>query len=59
MKRKKNLAAQGREILLRKFKNWKLELNDEAIRKILKKYEFKLAIDFYGELAGGKLNRLK
>jgi GTP diphosphokinase / guanosine-3',5'-bis(diphosphate) 3'-diphosphatase len=56
---KKNLAEQGREILLRKFKNWKLELNDEAIRKMLKKYEFKLAIDFYGELANGKIDPLE
>ncbi len=55
---KKNLAEQGREILLRKFKNWKLELNDEAIRKILKKYEFKLAVDFYCELANGKIEPL-
>ncbi|WP_372950110.1 RelA/SpoT family protein [Mariniphaga sp.] len=56
---KKNLAEQGREILTRKFKNWKLELNDEAIRKMLKKYEFKLAIDFYGELANGKIDPLE
>jgi len=56
---KRNLAAQGREIIMRKFKNWKLELNDEAIRKILKKYEFKHAIDFYYELATGKINPLE
>ena len=56
---KKNLAAQGREILMRKFKNWKLELNDEAIRKILKKYDFRLAIDFYCELASGKIEPLE
>jgi len=51
-------AAQGREILLRKFKNWKLELNDEAIRKILKKYGFKLAVDFYFDVATGKIDPL-
>ncbi|RIH64344.1 bifunctional (p)ppGpp synthetase/guanosine-3',5'-bis(diphosphate) 3'-pyrophosphohydrolase [Mariniphaga sediminis] len=56
---KKKLAAQGREILIRKFKNWKLELNDEAIRKILKKYELKLAMDFYCELANGKIEPLE
>lgn len=56
---KKNLAEQGREILTRKFKNWKLDLNDEAIRKMLKKYEFKLAMDFYGELAAGKIDPLE
>lgn len=56
---KRNLAEQGREILLRKFKNWKLELNDEAIRKMLKKYEFKLAMDFYCEVANGKIDPLE
>jgi GTP pyrophosphokinase len=55
---KKRVSAQGREILIRKFKNWKLELNDDAIRKILKKYEFKLAADFYYELAKGKIDPL-
>ena len=55
---RKVMAAQGREILLRKFKNWKLELTDEGIRKMLKKYGFKLAIDFYYELASGKIDPL-
>ncbi|MFW6257801.1 MAG: ACT domain-containing protein, partial [Prolixibacteraceae bacterium] len=52
-------AANGREMLLRKFKNWKLNLNDEAIRKILKKYNLKLAADFYYELASGKIDPLE
>ncbi len=56
---KKNQASQGREILVRKFKNWKLELNDEAIRKILKKYDFKLAVELYGEVANGKIDPLE
>ena len=51
-------AMQGREILIRKFKNWKMDLNDDAIRKILKHYEFKLAVDFYYELAIGKVDPL-
>ncbi|MFV0267226.1 MAG: RelA/SpoT family protein, partial [Draconibacterium sp.] len=52
-------AAHGREILLRKFKNWKLELNDDAIRKALKHFNFKLAVDFYYEIAGGKIDSLE
>ncbi|MEN8118203.1 MAG: RelA/SpoT family protein [Bacteroidota bacterium] len=51
-------AAQGREMLLRKFKNWKMVLNDEAIRKILKHYGYKLAIDFYYDLAKSKIDPL-
>jgi GTP pyrophosphokinase len=45
--------------LLRKFKNWKLDLNDDAIRKILKHFGFKLAIDFYYEIASGKIDTLE
>ena len=52
------MAAQGKEILVRKFKNWKLDLNDEAIRKMLKKYGFKLAIDLYYDVAVGKIDPL-
>ncbi len=52
-------AAQGREILMRKFKNWKLDLNDDAIRKMMKKYGFKLAVDFYFDVANGKIDPLE
>ena len=51
-------AAQGKEILTRKFKNWKLDLNDEAIRKMLKTYGFKLAADLYYDVAIGKIDPL-
>ncbi len=56
---RKILGEQGREILLRKFKNWKLELNDEGIRKLLKKYGFKYAVDLYYEVATGKIDPLE
>ncbi len=51
-------AALGKEILARKFKNWKIELNDEAIRKMLKNYGFKLAIDLYYDIATEKIDPL-
>lgn len=51
-------AAQGKEILERKFKNWKLDLNDEAIRKMLKKYGLKLAVDLYYDVAIEKIDPL-
>lgn len=54
-----NMAEQGKEILARKFKNWKLDLNDEAIRKMLKKYGFKLAVDLYFDIAVGKIDPLE
>ncbi|WP_347840917.1 RelA/SpoT family protein [uncultured Draconibacterium sp.] len=52
-------ASDGREMLLRKFKNWKLDLNDDAIRKMLKHFGFKLAVDFYFEVAIGKIDPLE
>lgn len=52
-------AAEGREMLLRKFKNWKMDFDDDAIRKILKHYNFKLAVDFYFEIATGKIDPLE
>ncbi len=55
---RKIMGAQGREILMRKFKNWKIELTDEGIRKMLKKYGFKLALDFYYDVATGKIDPL-
>ncbi len=51
-------AAQGKEILVRKFKNWKLDFSDDAIRKILKKYGLKLAADLYCDVADGKIDPL-
>jgi GTP diphosphokinase / guanosine-3',5'-bis(diphosphate) 3'-diphosphatase len=56
---RKVMAAQGREILLRKFKNWKLELSDDGMRRMLKKYGFKLAQDLYYDLAAGKIDPLE
>ncbi len=55
---RKVMGAQGKEILLRKFKNWKIELTDEGIRKMLKKYGFKLALDFYYDVGTGKIDPL-
>ena len=55
---RKVMGAQGREILLRKFKNWKIDLTDDGIRKMLKKYGFKLALDFYYDVATGKIDPL-
>lgn len=54
-----NLASQGKEMIARKFKNWKIELNDEVVRKILKKYGFKLANDFYYDIAVNKIEPLE
>jgi len=52
----KREAENGKEILLRKLKNWKLTYNDEIIRKLLKYYKFKLAQDLYYNISTGKID---
>ena len=56
---RKAQSTNGREILLRKFKNWKLDFNDDVIRKTLKKYGYKLAVDLYFDVATGKVDPLE
>lgn len=52
-------AEMGREILSRRFKNWKIELEEGKISKLAKKKGFKTVSDFYQELAQGKLDILE
>ena len=55
----KREAENGKEILLRKLKNWKIEYNDESIRKLLKEYKLKLAQDLYYNISIGKIDTLQ
>ncbi len=55
----KRQAEIGKEILLRKVKNWKIEFNDDGIRKLLKNYKLKLAQDLYYNIATGKIDTLE
>jgi GTP pyrophosphokinase len=54
----KREALNGKEMLARKFKNWKLDLSDEAIRKLLKHYNFKTATELYVQVSTGKIDTL-
>ncbi len=55
----KRQAEIGKEVLLRKVKNWKIDFNDDSIRKLLKEYKFKLAQDLYYNIAIGKIDTLE
>lgn len=55
----KREAENGKELLLRKVKNWKIEYNDDSIRKLLKHYKLKLAQDLYYNIAIGKIDPLE
>ncbi|MDD2964488.1 MAG: TGS domain-containing protein [Bacteroidales bacterium] len=47
-------AEDGREILNRKLKNWKISLDDTLNDKLLKHFRMKTMVDFYASLATGK-----
>jgi GTP diphosphokinase / guanosine-3',5'-bis(diphosphate) 3'-diphosphatase len=49
-------AEEGKEILLRRVRNWKLELNDLGLKKLLKYYKFKAVTDLYAAVAGEKID---
>ncbi len=55
----KREAENGKEIILRKLKNWKIEYNDESIRKLLKEYKLKLAQELYYNISTGKIDPLQ
>jgi len=52
-------AENGKEILQRRFKNWKLEFQDLYIRKLLHHYKYNDAIDLYFDIATEKLDLLE
>jgi len=56
---KKKMADNGKEMLERKLKNWKIEYNDEIIRTLLKHYHIKLAQDLYYEIFTEKIDPLE
>ncbi len=51
-------AAEGREMLERRFKNWKLEYDEVNVSRLSKKLGYKSVSDFYQDLAQGKVDML-
>ncbi len=51
-------AAEGKEMLMRRLKNWKLPYSDLVIHKILHFYNFKTAQDLYFSIAREKTELL-
>ena len=48
---KYRVALDGKEIIERKFKNWKIKYDDSTINKIIKHYKYKTAQDLYFAIA--------
>ena len=49
-------AAQGKELLGRRLKNWKLELPDEVVAELLKKLKYTTLNSFYAAIADGEVD---
>lgn len=47
-------ADIGKETLMRRLKNWKIEYNDEVVRRLMQYYKYKFALDLYQGIAVGK-----
>ena len=53
---KKSAASDGKEIVIRKLKQAKLELNSENLDKLLTRFNLKSALDFYFLVGKGKID---
>ncbi len=49
-------AADGKEILSRRLKNWKMEIDDETMAAVLKKLPYKTLNAFYAAIGEGELD---
>jgi GTP pyrophosphokinase len=49
-------AENGKEIIKRRFKNWKIDYNDDVIRRILKHYKYPNAQEFYCQVSNEKFD---
>jgi GTP diphosphokinase / guanosine-3',5'-bis(diphosphate) 3'-diphosphatase len=55
---KTKAAAEGKEALLRRMKNWKIPYGDLAIQKLLVHFNLKTAQDLYYNISSGKIELL-
>ena len=54
-RQRKNLSSQGKELIKRKFKQLKLEF-DENVSKVSSYFQYKSIIEFYYDIAKGSFN---
>ena len=52
-------AAEGKEVFMRRLKNWKIPFGDTVVNKLLLHYQFKTAQDLYYQIALEKINLLE
>ena len=56
---KTKAAAEGKELLMRRLKNWKIPFGDIVIQKLINHYNIKTAQDFYFLISTGKVELLE
>lgn len=56
---KKREAENGKEIVKRKFKNWKIDYNDDVVRNLLAHFKLKTAQDLYFKVSVGEIEALQ
>ena len=56
---KTKAAAEGKEILMRRLKNWKIPYGDMVVQKLINYYNLKSAQDLYYNIATGKTEPLE
>ncbi|HSL87469.1 MAG TPA: HD domain-containing protein, partial [Bacteroidales bacterium] len=55
---KTKAAVEGKEILVRRLRNWKMVFGDAVVKKILDHYELKTSQDLYFQIATGRIEPL-
>ena len=56
---KTKAAAEGKEMLMRRLKNWKMPYSDSVIQQLISHYNLKTAQDLYFLISTGKLELLE
>ncbi len=54
--RENALAREGKEILERRLKNWKMTATDEQLTSLIKKYKFRTANELFGAIGAEKID---
>ncbi|MBR5056620.1 MAG: bifunctional (p)ppGpp synthetase/guanosine-3',5'-bis(diphosphate) 3'-pyrophosphohydrolase, partial [Bacteroidales bacterium] len=52
-------AAEGKEMLSRRLRNWKLEMDDNQLTELVKKYKFKITNEFFAALGSGQIDPME
>jgi guanosine-3',5'-bis(diphosphate) 3'-pyrophosphohydrolase len=52
-------AEHGKEILKRRFRNWKIDFDDSSIRRVIQHFKYRDAIDLYFDVSTEKVDLLQ